>query len=154
MRIRRMPLIVFMLLGIGFAQNLANAQTITAAEQAAVAGPWSGRWTAPEGWLYEAAMTLRVAASGTVDGEINWTMRKSPRPADQKKLGMSGMELIRGTYHAASGAFVLEGYDKKDPNTILGLDKYRLIASDDRMTLAGVTAHHDRWNAQFWLTRN
>ncbi len=56
---------------------------------------------------------------------------------------MTGVELVRGNYHANAGAFILEGYEKKDPNGILGLDKYRLVVSDNRgssAALPGITA--------------
>src|SRR5579862_7469014 len=64
-----------------------SAQSVSEAEQAELAGSWRGNWSAPEDWLYEAVMTLRVTASGAVTGEINWTIRKSARPAEQAKLG-------------------------------------------------------------------
>lgn len=66
---------------------------------------------------------------------------------------MAGTEFVRGTYHPQSGALILEDYRKDDPNGILGLDKYRLIASDPPKTIAGVTGHGNRWSAQFFLTR-
>jgi hypothetical protein len=139
--------------GIAILPTTVAAQSVSATEQAELAGPWRGVWTAPEGWIYEAVISLRVSGSGATSGEINWTLRKSPRPAEQAKLGMTGVESVRGNYYANAGALILEGYEKKDPNGILGLDKYRLIVSENHRTMAGMTRHHDAWNSQFFLSR-
>jgi hypothetical protein len=139
--------------GVGIIPAPVAAQTVSATEQAEMAGPWHGRWTAPEGWIYEAAISLRVNGTGATSGEINWTLRKTPRPAEQGKVGMTGVESVRGNYYANTGALILEGYEKNDPNGILGLDKYRLIVSENHRTMAGVTRHHNAWNSQFFLSR-
>ena len=153
MRIFRWLLVSIMLVCAGIAPARLSAQTVSTAEQADLAGPWRGQWTASEGWLYEAVMTLRVTMAGAVSGEINWTLRKSARPAEQAKVGMSGVELVRGNYFANSSTLILEGYDKRDPNGVIGLDKYRLVVSGNRRTMGGVTGHHDTWNSQFFLSR-
>ncbi len=141
------------LLGVGIFPATVAAQSVSATEAAEIAGPWHGRWTAPGGWLYEANMSLQVSGSGATTGQINWTLRKSPRPEEQGKLGMTGVESIRGNYFANSGTLILEGYEKNDPNGILGLDKYRLVVGDTHRTMAGVTRHHNDWTSQFFLTR-
>lgn len=141
------------LFGVGVIPANVAAQSVPEAEQAEIAGPWHGFWTAPEGWIYEAVINLRVSGSGATSGEINWTLRKSPRPAERGKLGMAGVELVRGNYYATSGTLILEGYEKKDPNGIIGLDKYRLVVSDTRRTMGGITRHHNAWNSQFLLSR-
>jgi len=151
MRFFRILLASIFLSGVGI--TIVAAQSVLATEQAELAGPWQGRWTAPEGWIYEAVINLQVGGSGATSGEINWTLRKSPRPAEQGKVGMTGVELVRGNYYANVGAFILEGYEKKDPNGILGLDKYRLVVSDNRKTMGGITRHHNAWTGQFLLSR-
>jgi len=153
MRSFRLFLVSVFLSAAGIFPAVVVAQTVSTAEQAELAGPWSGRWTAPEGWIYEAVISLQVSGSGATSGEINWTLRKSPRPAEQGKMGMTGVELVRGSYYANASAFVLEGYEKKDPNGILGLDKYRLVVSDNRRAIGGVTRHHNAWTGQFFLAK-
>jgi hypothetical protein len=69
------------------------------------------------------------------------------------KVGMTGVEWVRGNYFANSGALILEGDEKKDPNGIIGLDKYRLVVSDSRRTMGGITRHHNAWTGQFFLSR-
>jgi hypothetical protein len=98
----------------------------------------------------KAVISLRVSGSGAASGEINWTLRKSPRPAEQGKVGMTGVESVRGNYYADT---ILEGYEKNDPNGILGLDKYRLVVSDNHRTMGGITRHHNAWNSQFFLSK-
>jgi hypothetical protein len=150
-RFFRNLLVAIALFGAGIIPATVAAQSLSQAEQTELAGPWHGLWIAP-GWTYDAVINLRVGPSGAAAGGFNWTLRKSPRPAEQGKLGMTGVELVRGNYYANSGTFILEGYEKKDPNGILGLDKYRLVVSDHRRTMGGVTRHHDAWNSQFLLS--
>ena len=152
MKVRMVALVCALLVGIAAGPGAARAQDVSTAEQTQLAGPWHGNWTAPEGWLYEGVMRLRIGSSGIVEGEINWTLRTAARDREQAKIGMSGTEYIRGTYYALAGALMLEGYKKDDPNAVIGLDTYRLIASPDRKALAGFTAHGGRWNAQMLLT--
>jgi hypothetical protein len=153
MRLFKALFVSIFLFGVGIIPAPVAAQTVSPAEQAEIAGPWHGRWTAPEGWIYEAVISLRVNGAGATSGEINWTLRKTPRPAEQGKVGMTGVESVRGNYYANTGTLILEGYEKNDPNGILGLDKYRLIVSENHRTMAGVTRHHNAWNSQFFLSR-
>jgi hypothetical protein len=149
----RICLVSIFLFGVGIIPATVAAQGVTATEQAEIAGPWHGRWTAPDGWIYEAVISLRVSGSGATSGEINWTLRKSPRPAEQGKVGMTGVESVRGNYYADTGTLILEGYEKNDPNGILGLDKYRLVVLDNHRTMGGITRHHNAWNSQFFLSK-
>ena len=116
-------------------------------------GNWHGFWSAPEGWLYEADMVLTVDAQNNVTGAIHWTLRKSPRPGEQGKIGLSGVENVKGIFLPECGMVRMEGMSLDDPNRVLGLDKYRLILSDDLQVLGGITAHHKLWTAQFLLKR-
>lgn len=141
------------LLFVSFIPSIGAAQVVSSADATTVSGPWHGRWTAPEGWIYEATMRLQLTGAGSVSGEINWTLRKSPRPNEANKIGQAGIEKVRGTYYPNSGTLTLEGYDKVDPSGILGLDKYRLVISDDHRRLGGITSHHNSWTGQFLLAR-
>lgn len=115
-------------------------------------GNWHGTWTAPEGWNYQAAMKLAVSHD-QVQGEIHWTLKASPRPSDQSKIGLTGIELVKGTFVPSCGVVLMEGVSLDDPNHILGVDKYRLILSDDGRVLGGITWHRGAWTAQFLLQR-
>jgi hypothetical protein len=132
--------------------DVAVAQTNSAAEHAPVAGPWRGMWKGGD-FLYEAEMTLNVSPAANVEGSIGWTLRASPRPNEASKIGMKGIEYVRGKFYPDVGLLILDGYRKDDPNGILGLDKYRLVVSPTGKILGGITQEHGDWGGQFFLTR-
>lgn len=117
----------------------------------ALAGPWNGSWEA-DNFRYEAVMTLNVDAANSVDGQINWTLRVSPRVNEQAKIGMKGVEYVRGKYYPDSATIALEGYRKDDPNVVIGLDKYRLVVAPNGRTMGGITEHHGTWTGRIFLT--
>jgi hypothetical protein len=51
------------------------------------------------------------------------------------------------------GVVKMEGVSLDDPNSILGMDKYRLIMSDDGSTLGGITWDQGAWDALFMAKR-
>jgi hypothetical protein len=126
---------------------------LRAASPKDLAARWIGYWTAPEGWIYRADTVLEVDNDNAVTGVIQWTLLKSPRPEEQAKLGLTGTEHVQGTFLPEAGAVRMEGVSLDDPNHILGVDKYRLILSDDAMTLGGITFHGGTWNAQILLRK-
>jgi hypothetical protein len=134
------------LVGFALPRNAAMAQSA-----AALGGPWNGTWEGGN-FRYEAVMSLNVDGSSNVDGSINWTLRVSPRANEQAKIGMKGVEYVRGKYYPDSATLVLEGYRKDDPNNILGLDKYRLVISPTGRTMGGLSEHHGTWTGRFFLT--
>jgi hypothetical protein len=121
------------------------------AQPASLAGAWNGVWEA-DNFRYEAVMTLNADGAGNLDGSINWTLRVSPRANEQAKIGMKGVEYVRGKYYSDSATIVLEGYRKDDPNGIVGLDKYRLVLSPTAQTIGGLTEHHGSWTGKLFLT--
>ena len=123
------------------------------AQEVAVAGTWNGVWIAPEGFVYAAEMHLTVDANNTVEGYITWTLRQSPRPAEQSKIGLTGLEFVRGTYDSRCRVARLVGYRLDDPAGILGLDRYELLLARTGASLGGITWHHGPWTGQLLLTR-
>jgi len=115
-------------------------------------GTWRGNWTEPSGYIYHAEVHLK-ATDSTVDGSINWTLMKSPRTAEQSKLGLTGVEYVHGKFDPSSRVLTFEGYKKDDPNSILGLDKYKLILADNDKVMGGITWNHGSWTALLSLTR-
>ncbi len=118
-----------------------------------VSGSWHGDWTSPEGFRYEADMQLTVDKDNNVTGEIHWTLRKSPRSEEQEKVGLTGVEHVKGAFAPGARVLRMEGTSLDDPKHILGMDKYRLLLSDDGTRLGGSTSNHDHWNAQLLLER-
>jgi len=145
----------FWLLAIGWllvAPAGAWAQNVSATDRAALAGPWQGFWSS-DTHEYAASIMLNVAENGQVDGTINWTLRKSPRPEYQAKIGQTGVEHVRGTFRTDASLLAIDGYRLDDPNKILGMDKYRLVLSESRKTLGGITWDHGSWAGRFFLKR-
>ena len=66
---------------------------------------------------------------------------------------MKGVEHVRGKFYPETSTLVVDGYSKDDPNVILGLDKYRLVVSETRKSMGGITWHHGPWTGHFFLTR-
>jgi len=131
--------------------GLARAEVATA-PVSAVSGVWHGTWTSKT-HAYSAELTLAVTPDGTAEGAIHWVLRKTNRPELAKKVGMSGVELVHGKFFTDSAALIVDGYRLDDPNHILGMDRYRLILSDDRKLLGGPTYSGGKWDGRIYLTR-
>ncbi len=121
---------------------------------ASPAGVWEGAWISPKGYLYQAKMRLQTVSGGKIEGQIDWTLRKSPRLEEQAKLGFTGVEFVRGSYDPASRVLSFDGYAKTDPDLILGLDKYRLLLAENGKALGGLTWNNGSWQGQFFATRS
>ena len=137
----------------------ASAQTPDAMAAASVStaatGEWHGMWTAPGGWLYEADMQISAGLADNITADIHWTLRAAPtaQTAYQGKIGMTGVEHTKGVFLPGDGVVKMEGVSLDDPNSILGMDKYRLIMSDDGSTLGGITWDQGAWDALFMAKR-
>jgi hypothetical protein len=118
-----------------------------------VDGLWNGFWTTYEpgsqGFVYEAAMTLRSEANNSVAGQINWALRRSGRSSEDAKVGKTATEFVRGSYEPASHVLRLEGYSKTDPDSVIGLDRYHLLLADNGNVLGGLTATGGTWRGSF-----
>ena len=114
---------------------------------------FKGQWTNPRGHVYAADFTLEIKPDGAAEGAITWTLVKSPRENEQAKLGRTGVEHVRGRYDAGCRVLTLEGWRKDDPDSILGLDTYRLVLSDNGQALVGPTRSHGSWEGRFDATR-
>ncbi len=132
--------------------GLAGAQNVSDADREALAGPWNGVWTSNT-HVYDASLRMEVAADGQVEGAIIWTLRKSNRPAYQSKIGKTGTEYVRGRFDARASLINVDGYRLDDPNKILGTDKYRLVVSENRKTMGGITWDHNTWGGRIFLRR-
>ena len=133
----------------------AVAQTATAAEQAAaLAGPWRGIWHRDDPYYqYAGVMTLTPKAGGRVEGAISWTLLRSPLASEQAKIGMKGIEYVEGQYDPATGALNFAGVKVDDPNRILGMDRYRLVMSENGKVITGLTRGDGAWLGQLDLLR-
>jgi hypothetical protein len=150
--LRRLAISLAMIAGLLVLPAVAWADSVAEADRAALAGPWRGLWSS-DTHDYDALIMLNVSADGQVAGTINWTLRKSPRPDYQNKIGLTGVEHVRGTFNPNSSLLSFDGYRLDDPNKILGTDKYRLVVSENRKTTGGITWDHGSWAGRIFLKR-
>jgi len=124
------------------------APTIPA--KADATGQWQGQWTTAEGWIFEADFKIVAADGSNITADIHWTLRQAdPLRTDLRgKLGLTAVEHAKGTFDPQDGFLSLDGYAVEDPDRIIGLDKYRLVMSDDGSTIGGITWDHGDWNGQ------
>jgi hypothetical protein len=134
------------------------------AQTASVAGEWRGIWTNPAGFVFTAEMTLEtgpgcktcaVISEGGIRGKIVWTLKKVGSNASDtyaSKVGMTGTEFVKGEMKG-DGLLVLNGYEKDDPNDIIGIDQYRLAISDNSKVVGGITLNGGSWTGQFIAAR-
>jgi hypothetical protein len=141
-----------LLLAAGLSSPVLQAQT---SDQRAVnpSGEWQCGWSSASGYYFTGVVTLAAKDDGTISGQIVWTLKKSPRPEEQSKLGLSGTEFIRGTYDYRTRLVLLEGYRKDDPSEVIGLDRYKLVFADNGAALGGLTENHGNWSASFTAFR-
>jgi hypothetical protein len=97
--------------------------------------------------------SLRTSANGDANGAITWTLRKSSRPEYQAKLGLTGIEHVRGRYDPGTRLLNLDGYRLDDPNKILGTDRYRMVVAENLKAMGGITWDHGRWTGRIFLRR-
>jgi len=133
--------------------GMAAAQDLSAADRADLAGPWHGFWKSGD-FVYEAEMKLQVGPGGDVEGAIEWTLRAASQSDYKNKIGLKGTEHVRGKFRAEAALLAFEGYRKDDPNTILGLDKYRLVVAENRRSMGGITWDHGSWSGEIFLKRD
>jgi hypothetical protein len=130
----------------------AAPPALQSVDRTALAGSWTGTWTGGN-FTYDAIATLDVNATGDISGTIVWTLQSTRNGNGKDKIGMRAIEYVSGKYYPETGAVVLDGYRKDDPNGIWESDKYRLILSPTHATMGGITAEHDSWAGQLFLRR-
>ncbi|MCA8982756.1 MAG: hypothetical protein KDA76_03270 [Planctomycetaceae bacterium] len=116
-------------------------------------GEWEGEWLSPRGYVFQTTLQLEVEEDGTTSGTFHWTLTASPAGPLQSKVGQRGIEYAKGKFHPKTRTLELAGYEKEDPEEILGLDKYRLVVSDDAQVLGGITWNHGTWRGLLSLKR-
>ena len=142
-----MALVLFVL------STAAVAQTKPALPVDDLGGEWHGRWTSPSGYLFTTVLTLTVAPGGAADGRFVWTLKKSPLPGEQRKVGLSATEFVTGTVNEAAGTVTLAGGRKDDPDDVIFTDRYRLVLGATGRTLAGVSGNLGDWDGLLFLQR-
>jgi hypothetical protein len=131
----------------------AVAQTKPDLPATDLAGEWQGRWISPMGYLFTTTLKLQVAPDGVASGTFVWTLKRSPLPEEQRKLGLAATEYISGRFDAAAGTLTVAGTRKDDPHDVIFMDRYRLIVSGNGRTMGGLSRNLGDWDGQLFLTR-
>jgi hypothetical protein len=128
-----------------------------ARDRAILTGQWQGTWLSlseeSRGYVYFADLQLTVEADNSATGQITWTLQRSPRREEQGKIGLTGVEHVQGHLDPAARLLVVDGVRLDDPNTILGLDRYRMLLAENDQVLGGITASGDTWRGLISLVR-
>lgn len=131
----------------------AAAQSEKPLTTGGLSGIWQGEWISPLGFLYTTILNLRVSPDGLATGSFAWTLKRSPRPEEQAKLGLGATEYVSGRTNTTARTVTLTGTRKDDPNAIIGLDRYKMVVSDDGRVMGGITWNHGDWMGQIILRR-
>lgn len=99
-------------------------------------GNWDGEWSDSKG-TFSCELKLVQDSQNKMSGSIVWTLRKTRLAGFQKRIGLSGIEHVTGTFQQSERLLNLRGYRKNDPHVLIALDRYRLVLSPDGSTLAG-----------------
>ncbi|MFN6962330.1 MAG: hypothetical protein ACK4S4_01040 [Pyrinomonadaceae bacterium] len=117
-------------------------------------GRWNGEWSTVSGAYHALQVTLDSDKNDGLTGQIAWTLKRTPRPDKQSKVGLSATEHVTGRYDPASRVVRLKGHSKTDPGGLLVmLDEYRLDLSADSQRPAGQARNAGKWNGIVNLTR-
>ena len=115
-------------------------------------GHWIGMWHGGRtNDSYKPDLTLEDDGHGHISGEIHWTLVDAGQSGQDTKVGMSGIEFVQG--HVEGGELIMNGVSLDDPNHILGMDRYRLVLSDDGNVLGGITSNGGSWTGTFRVER-
>lgn len=112
---------------------------------------WAGTWTNPRGYIYVAELRVDPGPHDSLEARFHWTLLRSPRQDEQ--VGRSATEFARGRYDAGSQLLLLVGYRKDDPDSVIGIDSYRLLIGNRGDVLLGITDNHGTWEGRFSARR-
>jgi hypothetical protein len=106
---------------------------------------YKGEWTKVNSQENFSALVRLDVKDSLVTGEIIWTfIAIDSTNGDLVKYykgqkGKMGIENVKGMYSAKTHDIQFEGMSKTDPDLIIGMDKYLLKLSADKMVIYGRT---------------
>ncbi len=110
-----------------------------------------GTWTKINTtYQFDFDLTLEVKDANQVEGYFNWKLvhydenNMLSKKYYEKKIDMTAIEYVKGTYDESKGEYVLKGYEKRDPNAIIGTDTYHLKISNNG-NIEGTTNANGSW---------
>lgn len=107
---------------------------------------YKGEWTMVNKHdLYTGLFKIEIKKNGTATGEFVWTYLATDSTSQELldllkgKKGTTGIEYLEGNFSVITNDFYFEGIKKDDPNNILGLDKYHIKLSANKLVIYGST---------------
>lgn len=112
-------------------------------------GLWQGKWSSPEGYVFDFVLHLDEFTDGTVSGFLHWTFAEAPAHDwyYANRQGQEATEYVEGKIKQ-KGTVHFEGVRKDDPLLIISLDKYELRFDEDYTRFTGNTGHHGSWTGK------
>ena len=98
-------------------------------------------------------MVLKHKENHDVEGYFIWKVTRYDEGSSfsinhyKDKLGTSGQEFVKGNYNPNTQEYILKGYKKEDPNSIIGLDTYH-IKVDQNGDIGGTTKTSGSWQGR------
>ena len=114
-----------------------------------VGGLWQGKWSSPEGYVFDFVLHLDEFTDGSVSGFLSWTFVQAPENDGyyKNRQGQEAIEYVEGKIEQ-KGSVRFEGVRKDDPLLIISLDKYRLTFDEAFTHFTGNTGHHGSWTGK------
>jgi len=125
---------------------LASSSTLLSQTQ-----QFNGTWTKVNTtYQFDFELTLKINSSNQVEGYFLWKVIKYDehnilsKQHYENKLNLTAKEYVKGVYYPSKGEYLLKGYKKEDPNSIIGIDIYKLTI-DENGELGGTTNSNGSW---------
>ena len=108
---------------------------------------WRGEWRGDKDYnnqfLFIFEVHLQELENNKIEGAFYWELSKMPFPPEPpyslSDIGKKATEFVRGSYDPLAKTMILNGSKKDDPDTIIGLARYKLTFSKDFGEFNGVT---------------
>lgn len=108
---------------------------------------WRGEWQGDKNYNKEYVFIFEVQLNELEDKKIKgafyWELKKIPFPPEPPysltDIGKKATEFVRGKYDPLTQTMTLDGYSKDDPDSIIGLARYKLTFNKDHSEFNGVT---------------
>lgn len=136
---------------------LLSLQLILSATLFAQTNYYKGEWTCAEkADLFTGIFQITIKNGNAVTGKLIWTFRAVDKGAADMlemykgKKGKMGMEYVKGSFDNSTNSIYFEGIKKKDPQMVIGMDKYTLKLSKDKKVIYGKTDSNGENNGLFY----
>jgi hypothetical protein len=121
---------------------------------------YKGEWrTVNKNELFTGIFRVKIKDQSVVTGKLIWVYHATDSSSAElmrlykDKKGKVAMEIVEGVYNPNTGDIYWEGIDKKDPQQIIGTDKYTLKLSADKRVIYGTTDSNGAKDGLFYGRR-